>query len=162
MGKIDERLAALGIEVPTGGAPPGSNYVPTAEVNGLVFVSGQVTRKAGRIEYVGKAGADYEVATAQKAARLCAENIIGQMKIACGGDLDRVARIVRVTGYVNCTPDFKEQPQVVNGASDLFVEVFGEAGRHARTAIGVAALPGGAVCEIEAIFQMRALTSHGS
>ena len=156
MGKIDRKLEELGITLPAGGSPPGSNYIPTAEVNGLVFVSGQVTRRAGKIEYVGKVGVDYDVPTAQKAARLCAENIIGQMKTACGGDLDRVVRVVRVTGYVNCTPEFGEQPQVVNGASDLFVEVFGEAGRHARTAIGVAALPGGAACEVEAIFQMRA------
>jgi enamine deaminase RidA (YjgF/YER057c/UK114 family) len=152
---IEQRLAKLNISLPAGGSSAGSNYIPTVTVGGLVFVSGQVTRSNQKIEFVGKLGREFSVEEGQRAARLCATNVIAQLKTACDGDLDRVVRCVRVTGYVNCLPDFTDQPRVINGASDLIVEVFGEAGRHARTAIGVVSLPGGAACEVEAIFEIR-------
>jgi enamine deaminase RidA (YjgF/YER057c/UK114 family) len=127
---------------------------PHQAVGSLTYVSGQVTRNQGKIEFVGKLGREYGVDEGQKAARLCAANVLAQLKEACGGDLDRVVRCVRVTGYVNCTPEFVQHPKVINGASDFFVEVFGENGKHARSAIGVSSLPGGAACEVEAIFQI--------
>lgn len=153
-GITEKRLAELNIGLPAP-ASPGGNYIPTVTVGSFVFVSGQVTRSQGKIEFVGKLGREFGVDEGQKAARLCATNVLAQLKEACGGDLDRVVRCVRVTGYVNCTPEFTQQPQVINGASDFFVAVFGENGRHARTAIGVSSLPGGAACEVEAIFQIR-------
>jgi enamine deaminase RidA (YjgF/YER057c/UK114 family) len=152
-GKIETRLKELGIELPAPGAP-GGNYIPFVPVGELVFVAGQVTRLDGKLHFVGKVGRDLEVAQGQQAARLCALNLLAQLKVACGGDLDRVVRCVRLTGYVNCTPEFGQQPQVVNGASDLMVEVFGDAGRHARTAVGVGSLPAGVACEVEGIFQV--------
>ncbi|MBI4195349.1 MAG: RidA family protein [Betaproteobacteria bacterium] len=153
-GTIDKRLAELGITLPAPSSP-GGNYIPTVTAGDLVFVSGQLPRGQGKIEFVGKLGKELGVEEGQKAARLCALNILAQLQVACGGDLDRVVRCVRVTGYVNCTPEFAQQPLAINGASDLMVTVFGDNGRHARTAIGVNALPGGAAAEVEAIFQMR-------
>lgn len=153
-GIIEKRLAKLNTKLPPP-ASPGGNYVPTVTVGSLVFVSGQVTRSKGKIEFVGKLGREFGVADGQKAARLCAINVLAQLKAACGGDLERVVRCIRATGYVNCVPEFTQQPQVINGASDLFLAVFGEKGRHARTAIGVNSLPGGAACELEAIFEIR-------
>ncbi len=153
-GSIAARLSELNLDLPAPGAP-GGNYIPSVEVGGLLFISGQVTRRAGKLEFVGKLGREFGVEEGQQAARLCALNLLAQVKAACGGDLDRVVRCVRVTGYVNCTPEFTQPPQVINGASDLLVAVFGENGRHARTAFGVNSLPGGVACEVEAIFQIR-------
>ncbi|MCC7487343.1 MAG: RidA family protein [Burkholderiales bacterium] len=152
-GRRHQHLIDLGIQLPVPAAPAG-NFVPAVAVGSLLYVSGQVPRGEGRIEFVGKLGREYGVEEGQKAARLCAANVLAQVNQACGGDLDRVVRCVRVTGYVNCTPEFAQHPQVINGASDFIVEVFGENGRHARTAIGVSSLPGGAACEVEAIFQV--------
>lgn len=149
----NKHLAELGINLPAPASPRG-NFIPAVTVGSLTYVSGQVTRSEGKIEFVGKLGREYGVDEGQKAARLCAANVLAQLKEACGGDLDRVVRCVRVTGYVNCTPEFVQHPQVINGASDFFVEVFGENGKHARSAIGVSSLPGGAACEVEAIFQI--------
>jgi enamine deaminase RidA (YjgF/YER057c/UK114 family) len=153
-GTTDKRISDLGIKLPAP-ASPGGNYIPTVTVGSLDYVSGQVTRSQGKIEFVGKLGREFSVDEGQKAARLCATNVLAQLKEACGGNLDRVVRCVRVTGYVNCTPEFAQQPQVINGASDFFVAVFGDNGRHARSAIGVSSLPGGAACEVEAIFQIN-------
>jgi enamine deaminase RidA (YjgF/YER057c/UK114 family) len=153
--KIDKRLSEIGITLPPPGAPAG-NYVPFVIVGDLVFMSGQVTREAGKMKYTGKVGRDLTIEQGQAAARLCAVNLLAQLKAACGGDLDRVERCVRLSGFVNCTPDFLEQPKVVNGASDLMVEVFGERGQHARTAIGSVALPLDSAVEVEAIFQLKA------
>ena len=108
----------------------------------------------GKAEYVGKLGREISVEYGQKAARLCALNILTHLKTACGGDLDRVKRVLRLGGFVNSTPDFTQMPQVVNGASDLMVEVFGDAGRHARAAVGVASLPLGVAVEVEAMFEI--------
>lgn len=155
MPTIEARLAALGIELPAPANPAG-NYVPAAIVNGIAYIAGQVTRRDGVLQHVGKLGRELDVAQGQAAARLCGLNILAQLKVACGGDLERVVRCIRLTGFVNCTPDFGDQPGVVNGASDLLVEVFGDRGRHVRTAVGVAALPGGCACEIESTFEVRA------
>lgn len=152
-GKIDARLKELGIELPQATAPV-ANYVPYTVAGNLVVVSGQVTLWGGKVEYVGKLGREIGVEDGQKAARLCALNILTHLKTACGGDLDRVKRVVRIGGFVNCTPDFTDQPQVVNGASNLIVEVFGDAGRHARAAVGVASLPLGVAVEVEAMFEI--------
>ncbi len=152
-GRIDARLKELGIELPQATAPV-ANYVPYTVAGSLVIVSGQVTLWGGKVEYVGKLGRELGVEDGQKAARLCALNILTHLKTACGGDLDRVKRVVRLGGFVNCTPEFTEMPQVVNGASDLMVEVFGSAGRHARAAVGVASLPLGVAVEVEAMFEI--------
>jgi enamine deaminase RidA (YjgF/YER057c/UK114 family) len=152
-GKIDARLRELGIELPQATAPV-ANYVPYTIAGNLVLVSGQVTLRGGKVEYVGKLGREIGIEDGQKAARLCALNILTHLKNACGGDLDRVKRVVRLGGFVNCTPEFVDQPQVVNGASDLMAEVFGDAGRHARAAVGVVSLPLGVAVEVEAMFEI--------
>ena len=152
---VDKRLAELGIVLPSPGAP-GGNYVPFVVAGDLVFMAGQVARSEGRMAYTGKVGRDLGVEQGQAAARLCALNLLAQLKVACNGDLDRVARCVRLGGFVNCAPDFKDQPKVVNGASDLMIEVFAERGKHARTAVGVAALPSDSAVEVEAVFQLSA------
>ena len=152
---IDARLKELGIELPT---PPQAvaNYVPFAIVGSQVIISGQLPIWAGHFPYLGKVGETVSLEDAQKAARLCGLNILTQLKMACEGDLGRVERCVRLGGFVNCIDNFKDQPQVINGASDLMVEVFGEHGRHARAAVGVNALPLGVPVEIEAMFILKA------
>jgi enamine deaminase RidA (YjgF/YER057c/UK114 family) len=152
-GKIEARLKELGIIVPVAAAPLAS-YVPTVQTGSLLFVSGQVTLKDGKREFVGKLGRDFSTEQGNQAARLCALNIVAQLKAALG-DLDRVKRIVKLTGFVNAMPDFAEQPQVVNGASDLLGEIFGDKGKHARSAVGVGSLPGGVACEVEAIVEVE-------
>jgi enamine deaminase RidA (YjgF/YER057c/UK114 family) len=151
-GKIDARLAALGLSLPD--APmPAANYVPWVQTGSLVFVSGQISQgPEGLIK--GKLGADLDVAAGAAAARSCALSLMAQLRAACGGDLDRVVRVVKLTGFVNSTPDFTDQPRVVNGCSDLLVEVFGEAGRHARSAVSAGSLPLGVAVEIEGIFEI--------
>ncbi|HIC80776.1 MAG TPA: RidA family protein [Kiloniellaceae bacterium] len=152
-GQIDARLAELGIDVPEA-ATPVANYVGYVQTGNLVFVSGQVTLKDGSPQYLGKLGDSISLEDGQAAARLCAINIIAQVKAACGGDLDRVQRVVKLTGFVNSTPDFTDQPKVVNGASDLMVEVFGDKGRHARAAVSAGALPIGVAVEVEAVVEI--------
>jgi enamine deaminase RidA (YjgF/YER057c/UK114 family) len=152
-GRVEARLKQLGIELPEPSAPI-ANYVPYTVAGNLVFVSGQICVWNGERRHVGKLGAGISVAEGQQAARLCALNILAQVKAACGGDLDRVRRCLRLGGFVNCTPEFADMPQVVNGASDLMVEVFGEAGRHARAAVGSSSLPGGVAVEVEATFEI--------
>jgi enamine deaminase RidA (YjgF/YER057c/UK114 family) len=152
-GKIEARLKELGITVPVAAAPLAS-YVPTVQTGSLLFVSGQVTLKEGKREFVGKLGRDFSTEQGNQAARLCALNIVAQLKAALG-ELDRVKRIVKLTGFVNAMPDFTEQPQVVNGASDLLGEIFGDKGKHARSAVGVGSLPGGVACEVEAIVEVE-------
>lgn len=151
---IEKRLGEIGITLPPPGAP-GGNYVPFVVVGDLAFMAGQVAREAGKMKYTGKVGRDLTVEQGAAAARLCAVNLLAQLKAACGGDLDRVDRCVRLGGFVNSPPDFFEHPKVVNGASDLMVEVFGERGQHARTAVGVSALPLDSAVEIEAIFLLK-------
>jgi enamine deaminase RidA (YjgF/YER057c/UK114 family) len=151
---IEKKLADLGITLPPPGAPAG-NYVPYVVVGDIVYMAGQVAREAGKMKYVGKLGRELTVEQGAAAAKLCAVNLLAQLKAACGGDLERVERCVRLTGYVNSAPDFLEHPKVVNGASDLMVAVFGERGQHARTALGVAALPLDSATEVEGIFQLK-------
>ena len=152
-GAIDARLQELGIELPEAAAPA-ANYVPYVVSGNQVFVAGQITIHNGEIQYVGKLGRDYGVEDGEAAARLCALNIIAQVKAACGGDLDRVVRCVRLGGFVNSTSDFIDQPEVINGASNLMVEVFGDKGKHSRAAVSAGSLPRGVAVEIDAIFEI--------
>ena len=151
-GPIEKRLADLGIVLPSPAAPA-ANYVPFV-VSGLhLYISGQLPFDASGALIKGRCGEDLSVEDGQKAARLCAINLLAQAKAATG-DLGRIARLVKLTGFVNSTPDFTDQPKVVNGASDLMVEALGDKGKHARSAVGVAALPLGVAVEIEAIFEL--------
>ncbi len=151
---IDKRLAELGIALPTP-AKPIANYVPWVRTGNLVFISGQGAVRDGKIEYTGKVGDTLSVEDAIASARLTAINVIAHLRDACGGDLDRVKRIVKLLGFVNCTPTFGDQPKIINGASDLMVEVFGDKGRHARSAVGAPALPFNLSVEIEAIAEIE-------
>ena len=150
MGLINKRLAELGIVLPKP-AQPVATYVPWVRTGNLVYISGQGAVRDGKIEYTGKVGETLSVEDAVASARLTAINVIAHLRDACGGDLDRVKRIVKLLGFVNCTPTFGEQPKVINGASDLMVEVFGEKGRHARSAVGAPSLPFNLSVEVEAI-----------
>lgn len=152
---IEKKLADLGITLPPPGAP-GGNYVPFVVVGNLAFMAGQVAREAGKMKYTGKVGKDISIEQGQEAAKLCAVNLLAQLKEACGGDLDRVERCVRLGGFVNSPLDFYDHPKVINGASDLMVAALGERGQHARTAVGVSALPMDSAVEVEGIFQIRA------
>jgi enamine deaminase RidA (YjgF/YER057c/UK114 family) len=154
MGQIDTRLAELGITLPVP-AKPVANYVGWVRTGNLVFTAGQVSFKDGKIEYLGKVGKDYGLEEAQRAARLCALNVIAQIKEACDGDLDRVKRIVKLVGFVNAVPDFADHPKVVNGASDVMVEVFGDKGKHARSAVGSGSLPVNVAVEVEAVVEIE-------
>ena len=152
-GRLDARLKELGITLPE--APtPAANYVPFVRSGNLVFIAGQIPMEGGKPQFIGKLGREMKVEDGQKAARLCALNVVAQLRAALGGDLDRVKRCVRVGGFVNCTPEFTDQPQVVNGASDLIVQIFGDAGKHARAAVGTSSLPRGVATEVEAIFEV--------
>jgi len=153
MSKIDARLKDLGITLPE---PPlaVAAYVPFVITNSLVFVSGQLPLENGTVKALGHVGKDIDLPTAQQAARLCALNILAQVHAACGGDLDRVAQCVKLGGFVSSTPDFFDQPKVINGASELMEQVFGKAGCHARFAVGVSSLPRNAAVEIDAIFAL--------
>ncbi len=148
---IEARLQELGITLGETAAPA-ANYVPYVVTGGLVHVAGQIPLTADGIQYQGKVGQDISLEEAQAAARLCAINILGQVKAACDGDLNRVERCVKLGGFVNAAPDFDRHPAVINGASDLIVEVFGEAGKHARFAVGAASLPFNVAVEVDAIF----------
>ena len=152
-GEVDARLAELGIEVPEAAAAV-ANYVGYVRSGNLVFVSGQVPLVGGAFKFQGKVGAEFSVEEGQEASRICAINIIAQLKAACGGDLDRVRRIVKLGGFVNSTPEFTDQPKVINGASDLMVAVFGDAGRHSRAAVSAGALPLGVAVEVDAVAEI--------
>lgn len=150
---IEQRLADLGIELPEA-ASPAANYIPYVVTGNLVFVAGQITLWNGEIKYKGRVGDDLSVDDGYQAARLCGLNLLAQVREAAGGDLDRVNRVVKLGGFVNSTPDFTEQPEVVNGASDLMVDVFGETGKHARFALSAGALPRNVAVEIDGIFEL--------
>jgi enamine deaminase RidA (YjgF/YER057c/UK114 family) len=152
-GEVDARLAELGIEVPEAAAPV-ANYVGYVQSGNMVFVSGQVPLVDGAFKFQGKVGAEFSVEDGQEAARICAINIVAQLKAACGGDLDRVQRIVKLGGFVNSTPEFTDQPKVINGASDLMVAVFGDKGKHTRAAVSAGSLPLGVAVEIDAIAEI--------
>ena len=151
-GTIDARLSELGLTLPDAPAPA-ANYVPFVRTGDLLFVSGQISQgPAGLIK--GRLGETMDVAEGAEAARRCGLSLIAQARAALGGDLGRVVRVVKLGGFVNSTPDFTDQPKVINGCSDLMVAVFGEAGRHARAAVSAPALPLGVAVEIEAVFQV--------
>ena len=151
MGAIEERISSLGYTLPSQAAPV-ANYVPAVSVDGagLVYTSGHVPRRDDGSFITGKLGADMSVEDGYEAAKRTALSLLGTLK-ATIGELDRVERIVKLLTMVNCTPDFTDQPSVANGASDLLVEVFGDKGRHARSAVGMAALPLGACAEVEMV-----------
>lgn len=152
MSNIEARLSELGITLPDAPAPA-ANYVPWAVVGDLVFVSGQISMRDGSF-ITGKLGADMSVEDGAAAAKTCAIGLLAQLKAATGGDIDRLVRVVKLTAFVNSTPDFGDQPKVVNGCSDFLVEALGEAGRHTRSAVSAASLPFGVAVEIEGIFQI--------
>ena len=152
MSRIEDRLKELGIELPTPAAPA-ANYVPFVRSGALIFVSGQLPMGPQGLAFSGRLGADVDLETGRAAARLCGINLIAQLKAAIG-DLDGLVRVVKLTGFVSGTLDFVDQPKVVNGASDLMVDVFADRGRHSRSAVGVAGLPFGAPVEVEAIFEV--------
>ena len=152
-GRIAARLKDLGIALPVAAAPQGA-YVPWVKTGNLLFISGQITMGPAGLEYVGTVGRDINLEAARAAARLAAINVLAQTSAALDGDLDRVKRVVKVTGFVNAVPGFTQHPEVVNGASQLFAEIFGEAGRHARAAVGASSLPRNVAVEVEAIFEI--------
>ncbi len=152
MSDIDARLAALGITLPEPVAPV-ANYVPFVQTGNLVHISGQISIGPDGL-VAGVVGKDMDLEAAQGAARLCAINLITQMKAACGGDLSKVRKVVKLGGFVNADPSFTDIPKVINGTSDLIGDVFGEAGRHARSAVGVAVLPLGAAVEVDAVVEI--------
>jgi enamine deaminase RidA (YjgF/YER057c/UK114 family) len=149
---IDARLADLGITLPDAPAPA-ANYVPFVVVGNLVHVSGQISQNAGGL-IKGRLGEDMDVAQGAEAAKSCAVSLLAQVKKACGGDLSRLVRAVKLTGFVNSTPEFTDQPKVINGASDLVVAIFGDKGKHARAAVGAPSLPLGVAVEIEAVAEL--------
>jgi len=151
---VQSRLAELGLELPQPSLP-GANYVPFVRTGELLFLTGQLSQWNGERRFVGKVGREFDLEQARQAARLCALNLVAQAKAALDGDLERVTRVVRVAGYVNSLPDFTGQSQVVDGASNLFVDLFGDAGRHTRMAVGVSALPYDVAVEVEAVLEVR-------
>lgn len=151
-GTIDARLAELGITLPAAPAPA-ANYVPFVISGQMLYVSGQISAGPDGL-ITGRLGDGLDVAAGAAAAQRCALSLIAQAKAACGGDLDRIARVVKLVGFVNSTADFTDQPKVINGASDLMVEVFGDKGRHARSAVSAASLPLGVAVEVEAVFEL--------
>jgi enamine deaminase RidA (YjgF/YER057c/UK114 family) len=152
-GRIEAKLAELGITLPLPMAPI-ANYVPYVVIGNLVVVSGQIPAANGKVVVTGKIGWGVSVEQGKEAARLCFINVLVHLKAACGGDLDRVRRVVRLGGFMAASSDFTEHAQVMNGASDLAVAVFGEAGRHARSTIGVPSLPADAAVEVEGMFEI--------
>ncbi|PIE08613.1 MAG: hypothetical protein CSA74_01305 [Rhodobacterales bacterium] len=153
MSGFEQRLAELGVTLPDAPAPA-ANYVPWIVLDGMVHVSGQVPLRDGAF-VTGKLGEDMSVEDGAAAAKLCAISLLAQVKAAAGGDLDRLKQVVKLTGFVNSTADFGDQPKVINGASDFLVAALGEAGRHTRSAVSAASLPFGVAVEIEGIFQLK-------
>ena len=152
-GQFEANLAQLGVTLPDAPAPA-ANYVPYVTVGDIVYVSGQISNGVNGL-VTGKVGHSMTTQEGAEAAKLCAISLLAQVKAACGGDLDRLVRVVKLVGFVNSTSDFGDQPKVINGASDFMVEALGDAGRHARSAVSAASLPFGVAVEIEGIFQIK-------
>lgn len=150
---IESRLAELGVTLPDAPAPA-ANYVPFVQVGDIVYVSGQISNDPDGF-ITGKLGDTMDAAAGAAAAKTCAISLLAQVKAACGGDIERLVRVVKLTGFVNSTADFTDQPKVINGASDFLVEALGDAGRHSRSAVSAASLPLGVAVEIEGIFQIK-------
>jgi enamine deaminase RidA (YjgF/YER057c/UK114 family) len=154
MSKVETRLNKMGVIIPD--APsPAANYLPFTQTGNLVFVSGQVPFVDGKIQVIGTVGSDATLEDAQGQARVCAINLLAQLKVACKGNLDNVVKVVKLGAFVVSANDFHNQPTVVNAASDLMVEAFGDAGRHARFAVGTNSLPLGCLVEIDGIFEIK-------
>lgn len=153
MSRIEIKLAELNIILPTAVAPV-ANYVPFVKTGNLVFISGQVSIGPDGL-ITGKLGDDVSLERGIEAAQACGINLIAQLKLACEGELDRVKRVVKLGGFVNSTPDFTDQPKVINGTSDLMVGVFGDEGRHARAAVSAPSLPMNAAVEVDGVFEIR-------
>ena len=151
-GRIDERLRTLGIELPEPQDPRVAKILGFRMANGFLLVSGQIPQWNGERRFIGKLGREFTTDEGREAARLSALNVLAVARRALDGDLDRVEVVMKLKGYVNATPDFTEIPQVVNGASELMIDIFGEAGQHARTAIGAAVMPFDVAIEVEGIF----------
>lgn len=151
--RIEARLRQLAIELPKPSAPAGA-YVPYVLTDSLLFLAGQLPLWNGEMRYLGRVGSELTIEDGYAAARLCALNLLAQAKDACDGNLDRVLRVVRLGGFVLAAPAFTDHPKVLNGASDLMQDVFGQSGRHARFAVGAPSLPLGAAVEVEGIFQI--------
>lgn len=154
MSKFEKKLQEMNIILPTP-ASPVANYVGFVNVNNTVFISGQLPLENGKLQGIGKVGKEISVDDAKKFAKLCAINILAQLKVACDGNLDRVEQCVKLGIFVNGDADFKDHPAVANGASDLIAEVFGNAGKHARAAVGSGSLPFGVAVEVDAIFVIK-------
>lgn len=154
MSQVESKLAALGLALPEAAAPV-ANYVGYTIAGNTVYVSGQLPFRDGKLTHVGKLGAGVGVDDGYAAARQCGLNILAHLKVACGGDLDRVVRVLKLTGFVNSVPEFTDAPKCINGASDLMVALFGDAGKHARAAVSVASLPAGAAVEVDAFVEIR-------
>ena len=152
VGEIDKRLKELGVELPEARDPKVAKILGSNIAGNILYVSGQVPQWNGEITFIGKVGREFDIEEGRKAARLCALNVIAHAKKALSGNLDRVLKVVKIKGYVNTTPDLIEVAEVVNGASELFVDVFGEDGRHARTVAGVNVMPFDVAIEVEADF----------
>ncbi|MEL6239894.1 MAG: RidA family protein [Pseudomonadota bacterium] len=150
---IENRLAELGVELPNAPAPA-ANYVPFVQVGDIVYVSGQISNGPDGL-ITGKLGADMDVEAGAAAAKTCAISLLAQVKAACGGDINRLKRVIKLTGFVNSTADFTDQPKVINGASDFLVDALGDAGRHSRSAVSAVALPLGVAVEIEGVFEIE-------
>ncbi len=150
---VNEKLKELGIELPSEN-PPAANYIPYSQVGSLLFIAGQTAKWNGKLQYSGKLGQDYTLEDGQKAARLCGLNILLQAKNACDGNLDKIARCIRLGVFVNSTDDFMDQAKVANGVSDLMVEVFGDKGRHVRSTVSSNALPSQTAVEVDAVFEV--------
>ena len=154
MSRVNAHLKALGIELPEP-STPGASYIPFVRTGNLVFVSGQLSQWNGERRFIGKLGREFGLEEGQAAARLCALNLVAQLRQALAGDLDRVVQTIRLAGYVNSTPEFVGQSQVMNGASDAMVQILGDAGKHTRMAVGVSALPYDVAVEVEGIFEVK-------
>ena len=154
MSKIASRIKELGIELPNA-ASPAANYIPFVLSGNQVVISGQIPFWNGELVGVGKLGSNLTVEEGGKIARICGLNLLAQLQVASGGDLDRVSRVVKLGGFVNCIDTFTDQPEVINGASDLMVEVFGDLGTHSRAAVGCSSLPLGVAVEVEGIFKIN-------
>jgi enamine deaminase RidA (YjgF/YER057c/UK114 family) len=153
MSAIEQKLSLAGITLPPSVLPP-ANYVPYVVSGKMVFISGQLPMEGGKAQGIGKLGANISLEEGQKIARICGINILSHLKAACGGNLDKVKRCIRLGVFVNSTPEFTDQPKVANGVSDFIVEVMGEAGKHSRFAVGVAQLPLGVAVEVDGTFEI--------